>query len=202
MRLVECKLNAPDMIWQMAVAGTGPAHNQHGILLDCQFRRVYGHLIMIARLFITLCLATLALQSIKADELSFNINIDIQKYDFQLTSNYALAFGIQNVGKTSIAGGHLKGMLAKGTVHVLPTGGLEQQRIIAEAWFLQYGIVPNDLSSGDTWKDRVASSDLMLFLAKNGDYQVWWSIGDLKSNVLHFTVTNGTVQLIKSQKPG
>jgi hypothetical protein len=55
-------------------------------------------------------------------------------------------------------------------------------------------LVPKDLQPGET-TDCSATGDIVTFFpsAKDGDYEVWWTLGDMKSNVSHFTVTNGKV---------
>jgi hypothetical protein len=113
---------------------------------------------------------------------------------------YPLAFRIENIGKAAIKGDHIAGIFAKGTVHILPNDGKEQHHPIGEEWILGYGLVPNDLQPGET-SECSAVGDVLTFFpsAKDGNYQVWWTLGDLKSNVLHFTVTNGKVQLIKPE---
>jgi hypothetical protein len=174
-----------------------------GILLDGGCGRIYVHFNMSTRLFIALCLATLALQSVKAEEPPINITIGIQRMEgerYQIYSNYALAFGIQNVGTNAIAGGRLKGSLAKGIVHTLPTGGQEHTCKVGPEGFIEYGLVPNDLPPGESWGDTVSNSDFMWCLAKDGDYHLWWTLGGLKSNVLHLTATNGIIQVITSDK--
>jgi len=151
---------------------------------------------MIKRLFITLCLATMASVSLYADEASVKISLGIRDTTHWTgaTTNvaYPLGFRIENARKTAIKGGDIAGIYAKGTIHILPNDGQEQHCPVGELWALQYGLVPNDLQPGETSECKTVGNLVTFFpSAKDGDYQVWWTLGDSKSNVLKFTVTNG-----------
>jgi len=145
----------------------------------------------------TLCAFLLAMASVSlhADEPSVKISLGIRNSKLLMITNvtYPLSFRIENTGKTAIKGAHLAAIFAKGTIHLLPKGG-EQHRPIGEEWMLGYGLVPIDLQPGVT-TDCSAIGDVVTFFpsAKDGDYQVWWTLGDMKSNVSHFIVTNGKV---------
>jgi len=151
---------------------------------------------MIKRLFISLWLVTMASVSLHADESLVKISLGIRDTKLLMITNvtYPLSFRIKNTGKTAIKGDHLAGIFAKGTIHLLPSGGKAQHRPIGEKWMLGYGLVPNDLQPGATTDCKV-TGDVVTFFpsAKDGDYQVWWTLGDMKSNVSHYTVTNGKV---------
>ena len=146
----------------------------------------------------TLCAFLLAMASVSlhADEPSVKISLGIRNSKLLMITNvtYPLSFRIENTGKTAIKGAHLAAIFAKGTIHLLPKGGQEQHRPIDEEWMLGYGLVPIDLQPGVT-TDCSAIGDVVTFFpsAKDGDYQVWWTLGDMKSNVSHFIVTNGKV---------
>jgi hypothetical protein len=151
---------------------------------------------MIKYIFISLCLVTMASMSLHADESSVKISLGVRDTKLLTITNvtYPLSFRIQNTSKTAIKGDHLAAIFAKGTIHLLPKGGQEQHRPIGEEWILRYGLVPDDLQPGAT-TDCSAVGDVVTFFpsAKDGDYQVWWTLGDMKSNVSHYTVTNGKV---------
>jgi hypothetical protein len=159
---------------------------------------------MIKHFFISIWLVTMASMSLHADEPSVEISLGIRDTKLLMITNvtYPLAFRIENIGKTAIKGGQLAGIFAKGTIHILPSDGQEQHCPIGEEWILGYGLVPNDLQTGET-TECSATGDVRTFFpsAKDGDYQAWWTLGDMKSNVLRFTVTNGKVQLIKQRPP-
>jgi len=149
---------------------------------------------MIKRLFISLCLVTMASVSLRADEPSVKISLGIRDTKLLMITNvaYPLAFRIENAGKTAIKGDHIAGIFAKGTIHILPNDGQEQRSPIGEEWMLGYGLVPNDLQPGETSECSVTGDVLTFFPSTNdGVYQVWWTLGDSKSNVLHFTVADG-----------
>jgi hypothetical protein len=153
---------------------------------------------MIKRLFIPLWLVTMASVSLHANEQSIKISLGIRDTKLLMITNvtYPLSFRIENTGKTAISGHLLAGIFAKGTIHLLPNGGEEQHCPIGEEWILGYGLVPKDLQPGET-TDCSATGDVVTFFhsAKDGDYQVWWTLGNLKSNVSNFTVTNGKVSV-------
>jgi hypothetical protein len=153
---------------------------------------------MIKHLFISLCLVTMSSMSLHADEPSVKIGLGIRDTKLLMITNvtYPLAFRIENSGKTAIRGGQLAGIFAKGTIHILPSDGQEQHCPIGEEWILGYGLVPNDLQPGQT-TECSATGDVRTFFpsAKDGDYQVWWTLGDLKSNTSHFTMTSGKVSV-------
>jgi hypothetical protein len=153
---------------------------------------------MIKHLFISLCLVTLASMSLHADEPSVTISLGIRDTKLLMITNvaYPLAFRIENSGKTAIRGSQLAGIFAKGTIHILPSDGQEQHCPIGEEWILGYGLVPNDLQPGET-TECSATGDVRTFFpsAKDGDYQVWWTLADIKSNVSHFAVTGGKVSV-------
>ena len=141
----------------------------------------------------------MASMPLHAAEPSIKISLGIRDTKLLRITNvtYPLSFRIENTGKTAISGGHLASIFAKGTIHLLPNGGQEQHCPIGEEWMLGYGLVPKDLQPGET-TDCSATGDVVAFFpsAKDGDYQVWWTLGDMKSNVSRFTVTSGKV-LIK-----
>jgi len=117
-----------------------------------------------------------------------------------------LAFRAQNVGETNISGRRTKFMFIRGVLHVLPKDGKEQEVRFADKHHIAWGLVPNDLKKGETYTWGVVANFLDYYpVAKIGlyqdwwkpedfpsdNYQVWWTLGDLQSNVLTFSVTNG-----------
>lgn len=156
-------------------------------------------LIMIKRLFITLCLLTIVSLSVYADEPSVKISLgirDTSRWTTHTNVAYPLGFRIENTAKTAIKGDDIAGIFAKGIIHILPNDGQEQHHPIADEWNLKYGFVPNDLQPGETSECKLVLNIITSFpSAKDGDYQVWWTLGDSKSNVLPFTVTNGKVSV-------
>jgi len=151
---------------------------------------------MIKRLFISLWLVTMASVSLHADEPSLKISLGIRDTKLLTIKNVAfpLAFRIENAGKTAINGGSIRGIYHNAIVHLLPKSGLERHYDFASDGFLGYGLVPNDLQPGQSYEHGYVGNIITFFpSAKDGDYQVWWTLGDLKSNILCFTVTNGKV---------
>jgi len=154
---------------------------------------------MIKRLIITLCLVTMSFVSLHAEEPSIKISLGIRDTTHWTTHTnvaYPLGFRIKNTGKTAIKGGDIAGIFAKGTIHILSSDGQEQHCIIEDEWALRYGLVPNDLQPGETSECKVTGNLVTFFpSAKDGDYQIWWTLGDSKSNVLPFTITSKKVSV-------
>ena len=147
---------------------------------------------MITRIFITLCLAMMASVPLHADDLSIKISLGIRDTKVLSFTNltYPLAFRIEDTGKAVIKADQIPGLFFKGVIHVLPKDGKEQQADVQKAWRTMI----RDLQPGATFESPVYA-DLLTFFpsAKDGVYVVWWTLGDCKSNVLHFTVTKGKV---------
>jgi hypothetical protein len=154
---------------------------------------------MIKRIFIALSLVAMVSASLRADELSIKISLGIR--DSKLLGikdvAYPLAFRIENTGKTVIKGEKIPELFFESIVHVLAKDRKEQQADVEKIW----NTMIYDLKPGATFESPIVG-DLLTFFpsAKDGDYQVWWTLGDLKSNVLHFTVAGGKVQL-SEQRP-
>lgn len=151
---------------------------------------------MIKHLLISLGCVTLTALSLHATEPSVKISLGIRDTKLLMITNvtWPLAFRIENSGPTAIRGGELAGIFAQGTLHILPNDGPEQHCPLGEEWELGYGLVPHDLPPGQTAECSV-TGDVRTFFpsAKDGEYSVWWTLGDLKSNVSHFAVTAGKV---------
>lgn len=158
-------------------------------------------LIMIKRLFITLCLVMMASVSVHADEPTVKVSLGIR--DARLwtgrTTNVVcpLALRFENTGKTAIKGGDIAGIFEQGIIHLLAKDGKEQQYDLKkQSLSLGNGFVPNDLQPGETSECKLVGNIITFFpSAKDDDYRVWWTLGDSKSNVLPFTVTNGNVSV-------
>ena len=147
-------------------------------------------LIMIKRLFIVLWLITTALASLHAADLSIKISLGVRDAKLLTITNvaYPLAFRIENVGKTVIDKHQIPDLFFKGIIHVLPKDGKEQQTDLGKFWWS----VVYDLQPRATFEHPVVGSLLTFFPSmKDGVYQVWWTLDDFKSNILHFTVTDG-----------
>ena len=145
---------------------------------------------MLKRLFVSLCLLMMACAALHADEPSIKISLGIRDTKLLTITNvaYPLAFRIENEGKTAIAKGQISGLFFKGIVHVLPKHGKEQRREFSQFWVS----FVHDIQPGATFEHPVVGNLLTFFPStKDGVYRVWWTLGDLKSNVLHFTVTKG-----------
>ena len=127
-----------------------------------------------------------------ADDLSIKISLGIRDIKALSLTNltYPLAFRIENTGKAVIKADQIPFLFFKGVIHVLPKDGKEQQADVQKAW----RTIVFDLNSGAIFESPVYA-DLLTFFpsAKDGVYDVWWTLGDFKSNVLHFTVTKGKV---------
>jgi hypothetical protein len=158
---------------------------------------------MIKRIFVTLCLLTLASASVHAEESSIKISLGIRNTQFfrpqEITNTpYPLAFRIENTGKKVVGIGQARDLFFNGFIHVLSkdgkTGSADCMRF---RWEESYGIIPPDLKPGDIFENKIIVNLLDFFpFMRDGDYRVWWTIGGLKSNVLHFTVTDGKLQLV------
>jgi hypothetical protein len=158
---------------------------------------------MIKRIFITICFLTVAVASIHADESSIKLSLGIRDTKFftpQTLTNtpYPLAFRIKNTGKTVLTIGQARDIFFNGSIHALSKDGKEGYADCHRFEFIEsYGLVPPDLKPGDTFENKVIVNLLDVFpFMKDGDYQVWWMLGGLKSNLLHFTVNDGKLQLI------
>jgi len=139
---------------------------------------------------------TVASASLHADEPSVKISLGIRDTKLLTVTNvaYPLAFRIENAGKTAISGGSIRGIYQNAVVHLLSKSGMEQQFAFASDGFQGYGLVPNALQPGETYEHGYVGDIITFFpSAKDGDYRVWWTLRDSKSNVLPFTVTNGKV---------
>ena len=147
---------------------------------------------MITRIFVTLCLAMMASAPLHADDLSIKISLGIRNTKVLSFTNltYPLAFRIENTGKTVIKGNQIPDLFFKGVIHILPKDGQEQHDNFEKMW----RTMVYDLQPGATFESPVVGDILTFFpSAKDGVYDVWWTFGDMKSNVLHFTVTKGKV---------
>jgi hypothetical protein len=150
---------------------------------------------MITRIFVTLCLAMMASVPLHADELrhlSIKISLGIRDTKALSFTNltYPLAFRIENTGKTVIKGDQIPGLFFKGVIHILPKDGQEQHDNFQKMWRTRI----YELKPGATFESP-DYADLLTFFpsAKDGVYDVWWTFGDMKSNVLHFSVTKRKV---------
>jgi hypothetical protein len=129
---------------------------------------------------------------VHADELSIKITLGIRENNqfIPITNRleYPLAFQIENTGKTVITKDRIPDLFFNGILHIMPKDGQSQQCKVQRTW--RTGV--RDLKPGDSFVSSVYG-DLLTFFpsTKDGDYQVWWTEGDLKSNVLRFTVTDG-----------
>ena len=79
-----------------------------------------------------------------------------------------------------------------GVVHLWPKDGQEEQRPLAQMW---NGAI-QDLLPGIT-REYGAYADPVGFFRNfnDGDYRIWWTLGALKSNSLHFIVKDGKATL-------
>ncbi len=127
-----------------------------------------------------------------ADESSIKISLGIRDSKILAHTNltYPLAFRIQNTGTTVINEDKIPILFFTGVIHILPKDGQEEQAAFQKVW----RTTVRDLQPGTTFESPVYG-DLVSFFpwAKDGVYQVWWTLGVFKSNVLRFTVTNGKV---------
>lgn len=152
----------------------------------------------IKRLFITLYLMMMASVSLHAGEPSIEISLGVRDTAYWTSHTnmaYPLAFRFKNTGKTSIKGDDIAGIFEKGIIHLLGEDGNEQHYDLKEdSLSLEYGLVPNDLQPGEISECKLVG-DLVTFFpsAKDGDYQVWWTLKDSKSNILCFTAANEKV---------
>jgi hypothetical protein len=156
---------------------------------------------MIKRLFFTLWLVTMGPLSLHADEPSVKISLGIResvKYAFTNVP-CPLAFHIQNTGVTVIGIGKARDLFFSGRIFVSSQDGkVESADCKRFEWQESYGLVPDDLQPGDTFENKIVVNLLTIFpLIKDGEYHVFWTVGNLKSNSLHFKVIDGKIQLLK-----
>ena len=161
---------------------------------------------MIKHIFITLCLLTLAVASARADDPSIKISLgirDIKSFMGKPFTNtaYPLAFRIQNTGTNVIGIGQARDLFFSGRIFVSSKDAkVESADCKRFEWQESYGLVPNDLQPGDTFENKIIVDLLDFFpLIKDGDYEVFWSVGRLKSNSLHFKVIDGKLEIIKTE---
>ena len=131
--------------------------------------------------------------SLHADEPSVKISLGIRDTKLLMITNvtYPLAFRIENTGRTVIKGGDIPDLFRKGIIHILPKDGQELKQMV-DVFGLWFSAV-YDLQSGATFEHPVVGNLLTFSPSiKDGAYQVWWTLDDFKSNVLHFTVTDGS----------
>ena len=161
---------------------------------------------MIKRIFITLCLLTLAVASARADDPSIKISLGIRDsshFSVQAITNvpFPLAFRIQNAGTNVMGIGQARDLFFSGRIFVSSKDAkVESADCKRFEWPESYGLVPNDLQPGDTFENKIIVNLLTIFpLIKDGDYEVWWSVGNLSSDRLRFKVKDGKLQLIKTE---
>ena len=105
---------------------------------------------------------------------------------------FPLAFRVKNTGKRTIGDRYTSSLFTKGITHVMPKGGNEEQSPLAIMWM---GMV-QDLLPGKTLECGIHADPVGLFRnLKDGDYQIWWTLGVHKSNSLHFIIKNGKALL-------
>jgi hypothetical protein len=148
---------------------------------------------MIKCRFIALLLATMVSVSLPAEEPSIKLSLSVRSNYWYKSVGHPLAFRIENAGNSAIKGGDIAGIFSKGIIHALPKDGQDRQYILKDhEWLFGRGFVPNDLQPGETAECALVGNLLTFFPStKDGVYQVWWTLGDLKSDVLHFIVTKG-----------
>ena len=158
------------------------------------------------RIFITLCLLTLAVASVRADDPSIKISLGIRDsshFSAQAITNvpFPLAFRIQNTGTNVIGIGQARDLFFSGRIFVSSKDAkVESADCKRFEWPESYGLVPNDLQPMDTFENKIIVNLMTVFpLIKDGDYEVFWSVGRLKSNSLHFKVINGKLEIIKTE---
>ena len=147
---------------------------------------------IITLLFITFASLVPGLVSLHADESPIKISLGIREVKLPAITNVAfpLAFRIENTGKTTIKEDQIPALFFAGILHVLPKEGKQEQTKFQRIW--RTGV--RDLQPGATVESPVVGNFLSFFPSlKDGVYQVWWTHGDLKSNVLNFTVTKGRI---------
>jgi hypothetical protein len=158
---------------------------------------------MIKRIFITLCLLTLAVTSARADDASIKISLGILNSIVDRDIPLPLAFRIQNTGTNVIGIGQARNLYFSGRIFVsskdVKVESADCKRFdyeLAESM----AFVQNDLHPGDTFENRIIVNLLTIFpLIKDGDYEVWWSVGNMKSNSLRFKVVDGKLEIIKTE---
>jgi hypothetical protein len=146
--------------------------------------------LMIKHLFMASWFAVIASAWLYAGELSIKIKLGIRESKFGAFTSvaYPLAFQIENTGKGVIKEDQIPALFFKGILHVLPKDGKEQQKDVQKMW----RTMVHDLQPGETFESPVVGNLLSFFPSlSDGIYEVWWTHGQLKSNVLSFTVTNG-----------
>ena len=112
---------------------------------------------------------------------------DTRLLSFTNLSN-PLAFRIQNTGQTIIKADAIPAFFFKGIIHIQTEAGPEQYTNFQKIW----RTMVRDLPPGETFESPVYADLLTYFpTANDGVYQVWWTLDELKSNTLRFTVTNG-----------
>jgi hypothetical protein len=156
----------------------------------------YAGIRMMKRLFLTLCLATATSAGLHASEPSIRISLGLRDAKSLQTTNvpFPLAFRIENTGKTVIGADQVPELFRKGIVHLSATGQQQRERSL-EFFGMVWPVQP-----GAMFEHGWVANILTLFpLTKDGVYQVWWTVGDCKSNVLRFTVASGKIQLIKPE---
>lgn len=161
---------------------------------------------MIKCLLIALCLLTLVTTSVRAAEPAIKISLGIRDIKVFMGKPFTntpcpLAFQITNIGKTVLSGGEARDLFLQGDIHVLSKDGKQEYAdCIRFENSERFGFNASDLQPGDTFENKIIVDLLDFFpLIRDGDYQVWWTVRDLKSNVLLFTVTDGKLQLIKPE---
>ena len=99
-----------------------------------------------------------------------------------------------------MGGGEARDLFLEGCIHVLSKDGKQEDADCNRFEFSErFGLNAPDVQPqpDSKFENKVIVNLLTVFPSiKDGDYQVWWTVRDLKSNVLHFRVSDGKLQLI------
>jgi hypothetical protein len=137
---------------------------------------------------------------VKAEAPTVEISLGIRDISYPGMTNkleYPLGFRIKNTGTFKIKAGDETLLFFRGTVHIQPKDGPEKQVMFQHIWRTHIADVP----PGET-VESPSYGDLLTYFpaAKDGDYEVWWTLDALKSNVLKFNVTGGKIKLVETNR--
>ncbi len=146
-----------------------------------------------------MCLLIASATHSLADDFSVKLTLGIRDNTYVAAKDrveYPLAFRAENTGKKTIKEDQIPRLFFKGTIHVLSEDGREHQASVQGAW----RTATIDLPPGQTSESPVYADLLAFFPSlKDGEYQVWWTREEAKSNVLHFAVTRGKLRSRQSK---
>lgn len=122
--------------------------------------------------------------SAKESEIRYELVLDIWRDKWpHPDTKYPLKIAVRNLGLRTMRAAEVQSILYAAALHVSRPDGSEETR----EHFGWFGAIPHDISRGDLATHNLHTPVDMLFkMTRPGRYIVWWTQGNLRSNVLVF----------------